>query len=189
MSIIRRANPNDLTSIFQFDKAYMAEIEGQDQLHRWLAANTSIKICRELAYHLSRTFVAEYDTDSGNVVIGHCYWSISDEKANIFSIYVREECRGGKVASNLLKCVEEDMKAAGFHGSYLQTLETNPARHFCTRRGFLNKESVPVDGFNYTSHIVSFSLPNKEVLLHFNHRKAAAVFLLPFNHPNEKVAI
>lgn len=120
---------SDLPVILDFEAQYMKEIE-PDNFSKWKATK-SFQI-QQLQESLDRIFIAK----SGSKIVGHCFWNFECNQPTIFSIYIKPEWRRKGIASQLLDCVEKDIKANNHNHIHLSTRIQNPAQFLFEKSGY-----------------------------------------------------
>ncbi len=127
--MIRKANNEDILRLIEFERYYMLEHEPQ-HIEKW-ESNVD-KTRNFLIDLLDNIVVAEADTD----LIGYAYWSLSEGKPCVYSIYVIESFRRRGVANLLMKALETDVIQKGYDEINLQTLIDNPAQYTFNKLGY-----------------------------------------------------
>jgi len=141
------ATQGDLLTVLGFESRYMQTIEPESYL-RW--KDSRDKQIQYLHQNLSRMFVAR----SKGEVIGACYWGINNHQPAVYSIYVRSSWRRNNIASRLISCVENDIRARSFHHISLSTKEHNPAQYLFIKLGYV-LDGKSTDGWlNYIKRLV-----------------------------------
>lgn len=125
----RNASHKDISKIYHFEACYMQEIEPEN-FQAWSNAKTNNY--NLLIENIKNMYIAE--NESG--MIGHCYWSFIDSTPYIFSIYITQKYRNKGIARELLKLIENQIKANGFKICLLSTRENNPAKSLFNKLGY-----------------------------------------------------
>lgn len=139
---IRKAKESDLEEIYQFEREYIIEHE-PNQLEKWDAIKD--KTMTLLTSNLGRMFVASVD----GCLAGHCYWSLYQEEACVYSIYISKVFRKMGIASRIITETEKDIFDCGHNKVTLSTLVTNPAQHLFDKMDYERLEVK--DGWIYYS--------------------------------------
>jgi len=140
--LIRRASATDLPQVYEFELAYIREIEPQQE-ERWKAAIAGL--LRQWTTNLGRMWFAEEDGKT----VGYCFWSpvrggeIRDPiilrevgSAVLASIYVLPSARRLGWGRRLVQQFELDAVGQGFRQLTLGVHENNPARWLYEQCGY-----------------------------------------------------
>ena len=127
--IFQKAKLQDADKIYDFETAYIREIEPEN-LDRWCKA--AAKIRAQLEINIGKMFVAKVADD----LAGHIYWDMHKNEPHIFSIYVSNPYRRMGIAKKLMGYAENEIQENGFKTCHLSTRYHNPARHLFEAIGY-----------------------------------------------------
>jgi len=119
--IVRKAEIQDLPTIYTFEYAYIKEIEPLAE-QRWLSSLSTL--LNQWISNLPHTFIGNEDENQ----IGYFSWQIEGNKALLASIYVIPTWRRKGYGMQLLNKFETDAREKGYKQLKLGVVKTNPAK-------------------------------------------------------------
>lgn len=118
---IRKALPEDISKIFDFEREYIIEYE-RNQLEKW---DQSADKTKEL---LMRSINSMFTATVKSKLAGHGFWGIYENKPCVYSLYVDKDYRRNGIAKEIMIALENDLIHSSYHEVTLSTLQSNPAQ-------------------------------------------------------------
>ncbi|GAA0467391.1 hypothetical protein Ade02nite_88750 [Paractinoplanes deccanensis] len=167
MPVLRRGRADDLPIILRGERAYLREIE-PEQENAW-AAIVNANLAHWIAW-LDRTFILEAD----GVPAGYEAWTPDGDAALLTTIHVFDRFRRAGGGAALLRTFAHDAAAHGFSRLTLQVHRDNPARRLYERHGFqltgndgvYARYDATVEGFQFSRGSIRKRVSTTESISH-----------------------